>query len=602
MKRITHWFLLFGIVFALEFASQCLAQETKPKSQTGAKTEKAAETPRKTAPPKTAPDLTEWKSLLDHLAVEARTLDSEEDPNLLIAEVADAYWRFDPKRAKTLFTDAFDRASATPGSQASMREILTLVAKRDRRLVISMTKQLAESRNNEKPDVFRVSRELLDTDQALAVEMAQTAASLGPSMGGLFFLFKLVEKNPAAADQLYELYLKQLSARGSPPLSSVLWLAGYPFGYGEAWGGSNNPLEFAGFGALRREKLGPNPNLARAYLQLAFGSVTDTLREAAAIPDPNARDELNGLALFATAYLFPETRTYLPAAEGAWSGLYRQALTATSESRKAAIEARLQKFLEMRARGMKSAEDYLAGEASAKSDEISKQPDGCKRDRARAELALNVANTNKFAEARQIADQIEDVSLRDNVFQFLNYGIADAAIEAGNLFEAASLAEKVTAKNERALLLVKIAGVSITKGDKSGALDLLNRARSLVGDAEPELQIDVLLGVANVYVRFDALEAVMVLRDGIKAINRAKNAAIEPFSVFRQVPLSCPGELSFYGSREYADTSGLYETLAAIANSSVQGQEALLIASELENKATRLRAQLSIVKAVLKDK
>lgn len=602
MKRNTkHWFSLLGIVFVLSFAAQCLSQETKPKSQQGAKTEKGAETTKKAAP-KASPDLIEWKMLLDQLAVEARTLDTDDDPNLLLAEVADAYWRFDRKRSQTLFRDAFERASSTPGSQESMRNILALVAKRDRALVLLLTKQLSESHNNEKPDVFRVARELMDTDQALAIEMAQTSASLGPSMGGLFFLFKLVEKDPAAADQLYDAYLKQLSVRGNPPLSSVLWLAGYPFGYGEAWGGSNNPLEFNGFGALRREKLRPNPTLARAYLQLAFASVTDTLREAAATSDPNARDELYGLALFATAYLFPEIRNYLPAAEGVWSGLYRQALTATSEPRKAAIEARLQKFMEMRARGMKSAEDNVAAEASNKSDEISKQPDGCKRDRARAELALNVAYTKKFAEARQLADQIENTSLRDNVFEFLNYNVADAALEAGNLLEASALAEKVTAKNERALLLVKIAGVSIQKGDKSGALDLLNRARSLVSDAEPELQIDVLLGVANIYVRFDPLEAVMVLRDGIKAINRAKNPKIEPFSVFRQVHLSCPGELSYYASSETADTSDLFETLAAIAKSSVQGQEALLIASELENKATRLRAQLSIVKAVVKDK
>ena len=595
MNRISkHWFSILGIVFVLGFAFQTLAQEKKSQG--------SAKTSVKTAPPKTSPDLTEWKSLLDQLVVEARTLDTDEDPDLLLAEVADAYWHFDPKRSQTLFSDAFERASSTPGSQESMRQILTLVAKRDRGLAISFTRQLSESRNNERPDVFRVTRELLDTDQPLAVDMAQTAASLGTSMGGLSFLFKLADKDAAAADQLYDLYLKRLSARGNPPLSSLLWLAGYPFGYGEAYGGANDPAQISGFGAVRLEKLRPNPNLARAYLQLAFVSVTDTLRQATATPDAGARDELNSLALFTTAYLFPEIRNYLAGAEGAWSGLYRQALTATSEPRKAAAEARLQYILDVRSRAPKSTEGDVTGDAGDKSEQINKQPDGCKRDRARAELALNVAHTKKFAEARQVADQIENVSLREDVFQFLNFNIAHAAMEAGNLLEASSLAEKVTAKNERALLLVKIAAASLKKGDKSGALDLLNRARTLVSDADPELQIDVLLGVANVYVRFDPVEAVMVLRDGIKAINRAKQPTIEPFSVFRQVPLSCPGELSFYGSRETADTFGLFETLAAMANSSVQGHEALLLASELENKPTRLRAQLAIVKAVLQNK
>ena len=608
MKRNSkYWFSLLGIVLALGFASQGLTQETKPETTNNAKTGKGT---KKAAAAKPTPDLSEWKSLLDHVAIEAKTVDGEEDRPLLIAEVGDAYWRFDTKQSKTLFTDAFERALSTPRSQGSIRKILALVAKRDRALAVSLTKRLNESRDPENElsdpsgEVFRTARELLDSDRELAIELAQTAAASGPSMGGLFFLFKLAEKDPAAADQLYTVYLTQLIARGNPPLSSVLWLAGYPFGYGEAYGGSNNPEDFGGFGALRVEKLRPNPKLARAYLQLAFASVTDTLRQAAAIPDRNTRDELNGMAMFTTQYLFPEIRNYLPAAEGAWSGLYRQALTVTSEPRKALIEAHLQYFSEVRSRTTKykSTDDYLAGDASDKSELINKLPDGCKRDQARAELALNIGHIKKFAEARQVADQIDNTSLRENVVQFLNYDVAVAALEAGNLLEASTLAEKVAAKNERALLLVKIANQFLSKGDKAAALDLLNRTRSLVTQSDdPELQSDALVAIANVYVHFDPLEAVMVLRDAIKAFNRVKDQNTEAFAVLRRVDMTCGRQPQWHGSKETADTSDLYETFAAIANSEVQAQEALLIASELENKATRLRAQLSIVKAVFKD-
>jgi hypothetical protein len=373
----------------------------------------------------------------------------------------------------------------------------------------------------------------------------------------------------------------------------------------EAYGDSNDPESFIGFGAVRlNQRLSPNPTLAAAYLQLAFVSVTNTLREAAATPNDSARDELNGLALFATAYLFPEVRSYLPGAEGAWSGLYRQALTGVSEPRRIAVEARLQSILEVRSRTMKyqSSEEYVNADAGEKSEVIDKLPDGCKRDQARAELAFDLAHTKKFSQARQAADEIDNLSLRENVVQFLNCDVALAAIEAGNLLEASSLAEKVTAKDQRALPLVKIAARSIKKGDQSVALDLLNRAQSLVSDSEPDLQSGALLAIANVYVRFDPLEAVMVLRGAIKALNRAKNPNIEPFSVFRRVDINCPGEGRWHGSRELADTSGLYEILAALTNSEVQPQEALLIASELENKSLRLRSQLSVVKAVNKDK
>ena len=187
------------------------------------------------------------------------------------------------------------------------------------------------------------------------------------------------------------------------------------------------------------------------------------------------------------------------------------------------------------------------------------------------------------------------------MLQFINYDIAGAAIDYGNLVEAPALAEKVATKSQRALLFVRIAAKSLKSGDKSGALDLLNRARALVRDpGEPELQAGVLLAVASVYVQFDPLEATVVMREAIKAVNHVKDRIPgAAFSVLRRVELGCNGEDRWYGGTEGSETFSLYETLGVIASSDVQGQGALSLASELEDRPTRIRAQLSVIKAVM---
>lgn len=593
--------------FTVFIGTLVLGFAPKAPSQNDIDKKRPANNAPETAPrSKNSTDLTEWKILLDNLAVETRTLEPEQERPLIIAELADAYWQIDKNQSKKLFKDAFDRALSLPTAHKPgeiTATVLSIAARRDRALARSLTNRLIESQDQGSSSggqALRLARDLLESDPGLAVELAQAVASDGPSMSGLWFLFKLAEKDPAAAEKLYDVYLKRLVTR-NPDLSSVLWLAGYPLGYGEAYGGSIDPVSFTGFGGLRTPGLKPHPTFARAYLQLAFASITDTLRRAATANNSD-RDVLNSLALFSAAYLFPEVQRYLPNAEGAWSALYSQAQTGTPDERRAAVEKRVQSIFELRARtSNQSTDDYLSGDAEEKLELISKMPEGCKRDQAYAEVAFNFGYSKKFSQARQMADQIGSISLRDNVLQFINYDIAGAAIDSGNLVEAAPLAEKVAAKSQRALLFVRIAAKSVKSGDKSGALDLLNRARVLVRDpGDPGLQAGVLLAVASVYVQFDPLEATVVMREAIKAVNHVKDRVPGAFSVLRRVDFGCGGEDRWYGGRERAETFSLYETLAALAASDIQGQGALSLASELEDRPTRIRAQLSVIKAVLR--
>lgn len=555
---------------------------------------------------KPAEDRTHWKFLLDSLIVETRLVDPEQERPVVMADLADAYWLIDQQQARKLFTEAFEGAVALK-TDPPLAPVISRIAKRDRPLATELMKRLMAAKSEEKDSgegSSEIGRELLKTDPKFAVEIAKLNASLGPTFSGLSFLFEVARTDPEGAAQIYDAYMKSRRVRNLE-LASILWLAGYPLGYGEGYGddygGRNDPASFSGFSGMRIPGLRPQPNLAAAYLQLTFVAITNTLKRAAESGNPDT-EVLNALALYSTSYLFPEVQRYLPDAEATWSGLYRQALAGTSEVRRAEIEKRLSFIRETRGRTSdQSAEEYARDNAKEKLAEIEKLPDTCNRDRAYAQAALAYSFAKDFTQARQLADRIDNLEQREAVIQFTYYDEVAALTESGDLIRALERVEKVSAKEERAVLLVRIATAALKKPDKPMVLDALNRARTLVRDSDDaQLQAGVLLSVGALYARFDASEATYATRESIKAINRMKDRVDETFSVMRRVSLSCVGEISWHGSREQVDTFNFYETLGAIAKTDAQAEGALALATEVQDKATRIRAQLAIVKAVIK--
>ena len=577
----------------LMFPESARCQAKKPAGKTVESTKKPTE------------DRTHWKFLLDSLMVETRLVDPEDERPMVMADVADAYWLIDQQQAKKLFSEAFDAALAFPKNEP-VAPVLSRIAKRDRALATQLTKKLLAAKSEERDSAarsFSTARELFETDPKFAVELAKlSASSLGPSMDGLSFVFKVAGTDPPAATEIYEAYLNNVVRTGNTDLGSILWLAGYPLGYGEAYGGANDPGMLHGFWGMRVPGLKPQPELAARYLQIAFAAIANTLKKAAEAGNVE-KEPLNALALYSTSYLFPEVQRYLPDAEATWSGLYRQALAGTTPARQAEIEQRLRSMQESRARtSEQSAEEYARTNAKEKLAEIEKLPDTCSRDRAYAQVALSYSYAKDFVQARQIADRIDNLEQRDSVLQFTYYDEATALLERSELVGALDWVEKVTAKEQRAVLYVRIANAALKKSDKAMVLDALNRARSLVRDSDDaQLQAGVLLSVGAIFAQFDSSEATYATRESIKAINRMKEPVDETFSVLRRVNLSCAaGEISWHGSRERVETFNFYETLGAIAKSDAQAEGALALASEVQDKPTRIRAQLSIVKAVIK--
>ena len=263
-------------------------------------------------------EIFKWTNLLDKLALEARTLSEENLRPEALNAVADAYWELSPARSKELFSSALELALALETEktrQAAVSSVIFAAAKRDAQFARALTKVLLESKNRNTS--IRSSLDLLDLDIRTAELIAIAASSAGASSDSAWLIFQMQKRDPAAADRVYPAYLNNENSRS---LNRLLWLAGYPFGNGESFGGAEDPLEFTGFSGFDLSALKANRALADVFLSRADQTVAATLSQANSM-SPQDGEALNAQVFFTVSYLLPETEKYRPDLYVRWASL-----------------------------------------------------------------------------------------------------------------------------------------------------------------------------------------------------------------------------------------------------------------------------------------
>jgi soluble cytochrome b562 len=557
-------------------------------------------------------DMTRWRGMLDQLIEQARSISQETIRPQLMAEVASAYWVLDKDRSGELFMSALESALDLKGnsneSNAAVRQVILLAAKCDAALTKRLTDRLMELRAKD-PRATGASIEaaidLLNSDAKAAAQLAAASAPAGLSSDAAgAFILQLAQQDLTGAEKVYRAYLTKLTANQVVPLGQLLWLAGYPLGYGETYGfAGNNPARIIGFGGRQITGLAPNAALAKAFLGLAFQSVRRTLEVAATEPPPRA-ELISGRALFAISYLSPEIARYRPEMAAQWQLFYQQAKSGTPPGLQQEISGQINLILNNRAIAEKRAlsKEFHDNEMiQAALDQAEKLPEGCQRDRAYAQAALTIGSTKDYSRALAMMERIKDITLRDSVRQFIQYDMASAAVERGDLDEAQTYIKRVETRDQRTLLYVKIAGAALRKKDQVLAGQLLAEMRRMADSiSDRGAQAAVLLASAAVGAQFDPLIANGTLKDAINAINQSGSRNVDSFSVTRKVRLDCPGDKQeqWYGSQDQAEQFSLLETLASLSKNDIDGY--ILMAQGIEDPATRIRAQLVIARTVMK--
>lgn len=155
----------------------------------------------------------------------------------------------------------------------------------------------------------------------------------GSRIDTAWLIFQLQKRDSAAADRVYYACLNNPNSRS---LSRLLWLAGYPFGYGESLGGSTDPMQFTGISGFNFPTLKDNRVLAAAFLSIADQSIVATLNMTNDAT-PEEAEALTGLVFFAVTYLLPEAEKYRPDLYAPWATLKNQTSQRINPSRRDAI-------------------------------------------------------------------------------------------------------------------------------------------------------------------------------------------------------------------------------------------------------------------------
>lgn len=559
-------------------------------------------------------DAVRWRLLLDQLNDQAYLLPLDKNRPYGIVQVADAYWNLDKAKSEEIFKSALEAAMALKAGSRdqneAIRHVLAMAAKRDVNIAKRLTERVAEKRskeNGKSNESVNAAIDLLRSgvDRNLVVQLAEAGAPNGLSddSAGVLIL-ELAAEDLGAAKRVYLSYLNKFAANPALPLNELLWLGGYPFGYGESYGFyGSNLSRILGFGGRLVPGLTPDSALARTFLDVALRDGLRNLDHASSLP-ANQADILNALVLFTATYLSAEVPRYRPEDVGAWRLLFQRALSGATAARQQEVERNMEFVRKNRAVAEKrdrSPEVSLQDTVETRIEKAKKLPEGCERDRSYADAAIAILSLKDYTRALSTASLIQETSFQDSVYQFIYYDMSSAAAELGQLADAEEYAKRVPAPGQRALLYVKIARAALRQEDRVRAAGLLAQTIRLgESSSDRQTQASILLAAAAAFAQFDPIETVQTLKDAIQAAEGIEEANLDSFAVLRKVDLSCfggPGRRQFM-SGERAEQFSLYDTLASVALTDLEG--AILLANGIAGPLARIRALATIVRVATK--
>jgi hypothetical protein len=466
----------------------------------------------------------------------AKTFEDAAQRIAVMIRAADLLWPYQPENARATFAEAFDLAEKDFKLKGDERKksgrgllvetpdqryvVVRAVAKRDpawaRRLTEEMLNKdrqesASASATGSQSDVktawtlLDTAAPLLPSDQAAANAFASASLKYPASFRLTPFLYKLAEVNQKEADRFYR---RALAAYGDAPAREFLYLAAYPFGWGDAgdmpWGGAYNvPASFA-----------PDVALKRLFVQALLRRAQQALQT----PSDEA-DNFNGLPgnghiLQVLARLDPQVRRTTPDLAGAAEQTRNNLLSSLSQ--------------ENRDRVLKPQSDEDSPPSRTFDEQLeaaSNETDANRRDESLVSLTLGAGLKESPERVVKAADKVSDPAQRAQLLDWVYFTRAQAAAKDGQLDEATRLASKVQALDQRAYLYSEVAGQLLRKQETQ------NQARALLDELvatankgpDTVVTARALLSAGYLYLNADAARAAEVFADAVKCVNRIKS-------------------------------------------------------------------------------
>lgn len=197
---------------------------------------------------------------------------------------------------------------------------------------------------------------------------------------------------------------------------------------------------------------------------------------------------------------------------------------------------------------------------------------------------------------RIIEDNISDAYERKQLLANLEQQIFWQTANEGKIDEARNALSRLHSDEERAEMLVQLATMAAGKGDKRSALEILEEARTLVGNRAanyPQLQAQ--LQVAHAYATLEPSQSFEILEAQAAQLNELL-AAAEVLNGFDQQYFK-EGELMPQGSTLGNMVSQHINELSWLAR--IDFDHSKSVAGRFQRHETRIMAGLSIAQGVL---
>ncbi len=505
---------------------------------------------------------------LNEVAEDARRIEDEYQRALLLARCADALWAADKEAARAIFRRAWEAAAASDVAEMKQahetgdesgahyftdarEEILTTVARRDAHLAELFFQEMLKSQSEAGFDPARpalnsydagpsaglsaaawqrlqIAERLLAAGQpAAAAEIALSVTVEGANPDLLSFLFKLRLQSPKAADKIYLSLLERTRINAQATINDVLLLSSYPLTQLISVFDEHGSVEFRAVNnsATRNvdAPINSSPLVRSAFLETAAAVLLRPLPQTSADSNNLAENRARSL-YFTIGRLLPFFEREAPQ--------HVPALNARLSALAAEIEAKQRDALESQMKVQKLSSENSTDPLRPRLEEIERERDPARRDRARYSTAVDAARRRLWERAKRIVGEIENTELRDAARHIVGARQIVTLVEAfsdgekDDIDRAAAFARQVELSPQlapalRAYGLASIASLAAQKNERQRAVELLDEAVGYAQQIEvgTELRSATVLMTATIAARIDSRRGWEFVQTAVGALN-----------------------------------------------------------------------------------
>lgn len=551
--------------------------------------------------------------LLDSTINEVKAVEDVEARLLFATDIVRLFGDVKPERCRQMLDSIFDDLmklkntkssqdkSKQPTPDTLLRKLIQAAASFDRKLARNYINKYTEAAAqkdepatpaqslSQQADLnMLLALQLIETDPALSVRVAQNAVAAGITTRTLEFLGTLRKKDAGLANGFFPTALQSVVARRGTDVNELLLLYTYVFSPTRVlWLNPQGIVVRQVPGYQRVAQDYPvDPRLAQQFLQVSAQILLadPQTRQGNLSPGTGAMGDLYFINL-----IKPQAAKYTPKLLGPISeqaDLLAGYLQPEQYSRVQSDAEKLGRPQEGTATGASDVESLL--------NRAEALPPSAKRDYLYYTAAMTAIRKKQYDAAEDIVEKVSAES-RAKVKEFIGFSIAQQSVADRQFERAEKWAEHDTDLTRRAYLLALVAGALLDDDNKDyvRATALLNEVEKLASKLEAKRErVSVLLSAAEIYSRFDIPRASAVLRLAFKAANGSEGFTGDS-KVTRLLEV---GDFSFFYEM-FNDNVSLSGTLSRLGVSDFYG--ALSTIRELENRALRLRAVISLCAGVL---